>query len=267
MAETALLEHGESLAIAGMPTLAPVGAQPQPWWWDCARALAGDGRQRAYPCHFGRVALERRELYATFFDDSPEQLADALRRFLDLSRPYPQRRLALAAFRRPDGVERDPEGCGRRFWELLRALRDLDERPWPDDIPTSPEDPAWEYSFHGVPMFIFAAAPLYRRRRSRHLGPGMVMLFQPRNVFDGIEGSTPAGAKARKLIRRRLSEWDDAPPHPDMGDYGDASNHEWLQYFLPDDDSRAFDTCPMGDQAQGPSEHCQPSDERGGDPR
>jgi FPC/CPF motif-containing protein YcgG len=100
-------------------------------------------------------------------------------------------------------------------------------------------------------MFVFAAAPTYGRRASRNLGPGLVLLFQPRNVFVGIEGGTPRGMAARQVIRDRLSHWDTVSPHPDLGDYGDPSNHEWRQYFIPDDQSRLYESCPLNVDSQG----------------
>jgi len=30
-----------------------------------------------------------------------------------------------------------------------------------------------------------------------------------------------------------------------MGDYGDPSNYEWRQYFIAEDDSDVFPTCPF----------------------
>lgn len=72
----------------------------------------------------------------------------------------------------------------------------------------------------------------------------MVLLFQPRSVFAAIEGGTPGGTKAREVIRRRLAAWDLAGLHPSLGDYGDPSNHEADQYFLPDDDSPPA-PCPL----------------------
>jgi FPC/CPF motif-containing protein YcgG len=68
---------------------------------------------------------------------------------------------------------------------------------------------------------------------------------QPRNVFDGIEGGSPAGTKARRNIRNDLAAWDTADPHPSMGDYGDQSNHEWQQYYIADDATSMYGSCPL----------------------
>ena len=118
---------------------------------------------RAYPCHFGRYALELGELFGTPVGRGQPiaGLADDLSAFLDATRPTPKRRMVLAAFFEPEPVERDHEWYAQRFWPVLAGLHACDDRPWPDDVPTSPLDSQWEFSFHGVPMFVFAAAPTH----------------------------------------------------------------------------------------------------------
>jgi FPC/CPF motif-containing protein YcgG len=228
-----------------MPVVVGDGVTPQPWWDEVTGAFAAEVGQRGYPCHFGRQALQRGELHVTFFERDPGPLVAALRDFLDLSRPHLARRMVLAAFRRPEAVRRDERWYADEFWRILQYLHDHDDRPWPADASADPEDPGWEFSFHGTAMFVFSAAPSYEERRSRRLGPGMVLLFQPRNVFDGIEGGTPKGIQARQLIRKRMLVWDTQPPHADLGDYGNPSNHEWRQYFIADGDSRLHERCPL----------------------
>ena len=199
-----------------------------------------------YPCNFGRYALQHDELYGSWVDRDGDldPLRGDLAAFLDGTRPYPRRRMVLAAFLAPEPAT-DHAGHGRRFWSTLQFLHDHDDRPWPADIPAAPSDAHWEFSYHGTPMFVFAAAPTHRARRSRNLGPGLVLLFQPRNVFAGIEGGTRAGTKARRNIRRDLAAWDTVDPHPSMGDYGDPSNYEWTQYYIADDASALHRSCPL----------------------
>lgn len=201
---------------------------------------------RAYPCYFGRRALEQRELFVTYIDrEGICGFAESLAVFLDYHvRPAPERRQVLAAFAEPCG-EQAHDAYARRFWEILCWLHKHDPQSWPSDVPHDPHDPAWEFSFNGTPMFVFAAAPTHRLRRSRNLGGCLVLLFQPRNVFTGIEGGTRAGIVARRRIRDSLAAWDCVPAHPAMGDYGDPSNFEWRQYFLPDDQSEMYSACPF----------------------
>jgi uncharacterized protein len=230
--------------IEGVPVVAGQ-ATAEPWWSEALRQFKESVGQRDYPCHFGRLALTRGELYAAFCDQDTASLADRLSWFLDMSRVHPDRRLVLAAFYESGAISGGEADYGEMFWRILQGLHDADTADWPVGIPRDPEDSAWEFSFHGVPMFVFAAAPSYARRASRNVGSSLVLLFQPRNVFDGIEGGTPRGMAARQIIRTRLSQWDTVPAHPDMGDYGDPSNHEWRQYFIPDAQSRLHEKCPL----------------------
>jgi len=234
------------MLVERLPFMGPEGTVPEPWWSGVAKEFAENVGHPEYPCHFGRAALERGELFGTFFngDDMPT-LADTLRSFLDMSRQHLRRRMVLAAFRRPESTPRTEYWYDAEFWRILQALHRADERAWPGELPVDPDEPGWEFAFHGTPIFVFCASPSYLQRRSRGLGPGMVLLFQPRNVFAGIEGGTPAGTRARELIRARTQAWDDELPHPDLGSYGDTPNREWRQYFIADDSSRLHERCPL----------------------
>jgi uncharacterized protein len=231
--------------IEGIPVLLCDGAEPAPWWSQSLRQFKESVGQREYPCHFGRLALARGELFAAFPGPTTASLAQRLSWFLDMSRRCLDRRLVLAAFCEPRTQPVSESAYAEQFWQVLQELHDADAAEWPADIPHDPEDSTWEFAFHGVPMFVFAAAPSYARRASRNVGPGLVVLFQPRNVFDGIEGGTPRGMAARQIIRRRLNQWDTVPVHPDLGDYGDPANSEWRQYFIPDGPGRLQEKCPL----------------------
>jgi len=223
-----------------------VAAQAWPdWVLASARTLHENLRQREYPCHFGRQALERGHLMTTYaVPDDLGPLARALAYFLDHTPRVRGGRHALCAFVRTDAgrTHRDHD---RGFWRVLQYLHDHDPKPWPAGFPVSPADPAWEFCFNGEPMFVFGAVPTHVLRASRNLGDSLVMIFQPRSVFLDIAGGTPAGIAARARIRERLGVWDLAAPHPSMGDYGDPSNAEWRQYFIPDDDSDLHPSCPL----------------------
>jgi amino acid adenylation domain-containing protein len=204
-------------------------------------------RDRSYPCHFGRHALELGELFASWLTSGEDMvlLARDLAAFLDTSQAFPRRRMALAVFVEPESEQHSHKWYGEYFWSVLAGLRAVDDEPWPADIPVSPQDPRWEFSFHGVPMFVFAASPTHHLRRSRQLGAGLVLLFQPRNVFHGVEGGTPGGIIARKQIRSKLLKWDSAPLHPLIGDYADPASSEWKQYFLSEDGRPLYGSCPL----------------------
>ena len=202
---------------------------------------------REYPCHFGRQAYLAGDLFATWLGlgEDLAELGDSLSAFLEASRPFPRRRMVLACFCEPERQDRPHDWYADRFWHLLSSLRAVDPGPWPDHMPTSPEAGDWEFCFHGTPMFVFAATPSHELRISRRLGPGMVLLFQPRNVFHGIEGGTPGGIAARTRIHGQLRKWDLVAPHPAMGPYGDPAHPEWRQYFIGDHDRPMHSTCPL----------------------
>jgi len=234
------------------PDVAVDPAGPE-WFVRAARTFRENVRSREYPCHFGRQSLERRELMVTHAELADlRPLADALAFFLDNTPRVRGGRHVLSAFLRPSastlstgvgGPSHDDHD--RAFWEVLQYLHDHDPEPWPEGFPMDTEDPSWEFCFNGEAMFVFGAAPTHGLRASRNLADCLVLLFQPRSVFFGIEGGTAAGIVARKRIRERLRAWDLAGPHPSMGNYGDPSNVEWRQYFIPDDDSDLHGECPF----------------------
>ncbi len=200
----------------------------------------------AYPCHLGTAAEKQGELLVTYIEGNKrEHLPQTLSAFLRISAAHPSQRYVLALFCEPECEPRGLDYYETMFWKLMQFLHDNDPKPWPEGQPIDPCDPHWEFTFDGTPMFVFEAAPAYQRRHSRNLGPSLVVLFQPRRVFDDIEGGTPAGIKTRKRIRERLIAWDHMETHPDMGSYGDPSNYEWKQYFLPDDNTPVTAQCPL----------------------
>lgn len=228
----------------------PTGCPP--WFAESLLEFRRDVGNTDYPCYFGYRALRDGELFATWVGrgESGANLAADLQEFLDATRPFPNRRMVLAAFFAPEPPGHSHEWYGDRFWAVLSELGGLDNRPRPAGYPESPQDPKWEFTFGGEAMFVFAASPTHVDRRSRRLGPGLVMLFQPRNVFHRIEGGTPGGTVARRRIRAKLTDWDAAPAHPAMGDYGDAANFEWKQYYIADHERPMRARCPL-DPAAG----------------
>jgi hypothetical protein len=203
-----------------------------------------------YPCYFGAAAEQRGELYYTYVTaETLEQMPATLATFLEAADRFPKERRNLTLFFAPDAVLQAHEQYRQRFWRFLRFLRVRDHCPWPSEVPSNPDHPLWEFAFAGRTIFVFCSAPSYRRRCSRALGPGMIILMQPRSSFFGIEGDTPAGVAARSKTRQLLTRWDQIPPHPDLGVYGDTENREWKQYFLPDDNRPSRGHCPFTSHA------------------
>lgn len=224
-----------------------LGKADLPAWLERSHATLCESLvDSAYPCYLGTAAEKLGELLISYVDGGDrEHLPDTLTSFLRISAAHPDQRLALALFFEPDEVPKSLEQYHGEFWDTLQFLHDHDAIPWPPEQPRDPADPNWEFTFAGTPMFVFVACPGYDKRRSRNLGPGLLLLFQPRLVFVGMEGGTPPGIKTRKIIRKRLTAWDHMDTHPDMGSYGDPSNYEWKQYCLPDDNAPTKGQCPL----------------------
>lgn len=230
-----------------------VGPMPA-WGADCARDMIATLRSDAepFPCVFAVAAANSGGLRFGFVDDLydertwsvlPEILASYLATYQSISRNTS----LVVFFGSGDGTAGqrtdDVLGYERRFWSLLRYLHDADGEPWPSDIPTDTEDPAWEFSFQGSPIFVVCNTPAHRRLRSRS-NPVFTITFQPRWVFEGLAPTTPRGAAARKVIRERLRRMDEVDSTPLLGSYGDPANREWKQYFLRDDATVA-EKCPF----------------------
>lgn len=204
-------------------------------------------RTDRYPCVFGVDALRKGGLRFAFVDDADGEqgarsLAAALREFVAVFPAMPKRSSLITFLDVPPAQGVD--GYQEVFWRTLARLRAIDDRPWPEGIARDPEDPWWEFCFAGEPMFVVCATAAHSGRRSRS-AENMMITFQPRPVFDGLDSDTPAGRRARKIIRGRLATYDSVPAHSALGPYGDPGHREWRQYFLPDADDQAPARCPL----------------------
>lgn len=201
---------------------------------------------RGYPCVFGHQSLVNRQVWLTWTETAqPSALPAELTAFLERT-DAAAGRPCLAVFLPPVPGGPDHRALHDQFWSVLDHLQDHDDREWPVGQPRDPDDPNWQFHFHGVPLFLFGMAPTHLARRSRNVGASMVVMFVPKKAFAGIEVATVAGNAARTGIRRRLEQWDAAPIHPSLGTL-DAFSAEWKQYFLPDDASDLAAQCPLQD--------------------
>ncbi|MDA2803522.1 YqcI/YcgG family protein [Nocardiopsis suaedae] len=222
-----------------------------------------------FPCVFGVDALRRGTLRFAFVDDTADPPSETPGDGIEPAARGTALALADYAARAPSighrtslvvvyrGALGPHPGAGRdavkayrdRFWALLQRVHRLDAHPWPDGIPHDPESPTWEFCFAGTPMFVVVNTPAHERRRSRGF-PYFCITFQPRFVFEGLEGSSSQGRNARRIIRGRLDDYDDVPPAPVLGDYGTAGNREWTQYFLEEEEGAAVPPrCPFSVRA------------------
>ncbi|SCG69317.1 YqcI/YcgG family protein [Micromonospora halophytica] len=236
-------------------TCAPSTPREIHWERDAAEKfsrLMGD-EERPFPCVYSVDAFRTESLRYAFIpqgEDAVAHLAMALREYVREA-PSLGRRTSLVTFFAPASGRTTLEDYRSLFWETLQALHDLDDEPWPSEVPTDTDSEWWEFCFAGMKLFIAANAPAYNFRDSRHF-EYFSIAFQPRFVFDDITEDTPAGKNGRNLIRERLHLYDKIPPTPVLGDFGTPGIREWHQYFLEDhnDMPQSDAKCPFSNRVE-----------------
>jgi FPC/CPF motif-containing protein YcgG len=196
-----------------------------------------------YPCFFGQSGEARGEMLYTFIAErGMNELVENMRQFVSLIGAPPHERSSLIAFFKPDSSITDHMSFVTRFWQILQFLHDHDRDPVTDK---TPGHPLWEFAFERCEMFVVGASSTYKHRRSRNLGPGVVLVFQPRALFIDPATSQPIAASVRQGIHKRMMAYDGMTVHPDIGFYGNVGNREWKQYALPDDNVPEAGACPF----------------------
>ncbi|MDQ1721792.1 MAG: uncharacterized protein QOI26_1526, partial [Pseudonocardiales bacterium] len=192
----------------------------------------------SFPCIFGVSAVRKGTARYSFIPAGRSRvaaLAAALTEFTLIATALGNRTSLVCFFDFEAGVN-TLEEYRDHFWALLGELQAGDTSEWPPDISDNPQDPTWEFSFNSTPMFVVANTPSHLDRRSRQ-ARYLTITFQPRFVFDDLKAGTPAGDKARTVIRRRLASYDSVERTPLLGSFGQPGNVEWSQYFLDDDNA------------------------------
>ena len=212
-------------------------------------SMIGDKDGSPFPCYFGiEVEREGDLLYAACESTTDPaallRFRDTLAEYLDAYQDHAER-APLAVFFAPLDDDATEADYHERLWHVLEFLHVHDPEPWPDDIPTDPADPHWEFCFAGEPMFPTSRAPFYDERLSRYSPIGLEITFQPRAVFEGITADTEAGQRARDAIQSRMEAYDGVCPHADLGDWGVEGDLEWTQYLFREDETQSPDECPL----------------------
>ncbi len=199
-----------------------------------------------FPCHFGIQAERAGHLCYCFAEEHDySHLPLALSQFLTLSRAHPAIRHALVLFVKPGHSWQDFDDYHDQFWEVLTHLHKQDSAPWPEEIPLDPDEALWEFSFGGEPIFVSGNAPIYEKHKTRNVGPCLVLIFQPRRIFQDISYETAHGKRSIDAIRRKVEDIEGLPIHPDLGAYGDREKREWKQYMITDDNEPTIRKCPL----------------------
>lgn len=202
---------------------------------------------RPFPCVFGVTGYRHDQLRYLFLDPfDVNVLGEQLALFVSESRSHGPN-TSLLLFTRPRPVQ-TMDAYYRKFWLTLDQLARIDKNPWPAAIPETVDDPMWEFSFAGEPIFVVCSTPAHVMRQSRR-SSAFMMTFQPRWVFDKILGTDKAAAAAFGEVRKRLVPFDTTSPSPLLGRYGHQEGREYKQYFLYDD-NQAPPACPFHKLAQ-----------------
>ncbi|WP_370681978.1 YqcI/YcgG family protein [Comamonas sp. GB3 AK4-5] len=208
----------------------------------------------SFPCYFGTVGVKKDEMrYGVINRDALHELPAKLNEFMQFAREHADVRHAYITFFEPEKEEHDFDHYQKRFWEIVNYLHQHDPLPWPAHVTEDTENPNWEFCFSGDDIFLFCGFPAYKQRNSRRFGKSMMILFQPKRVFIGIEGATPGGIQARKIIRPKLQAYDgDMEMHPDFNVIDETLAFRWKQYCASDDNSPATGRCPFSGAKQPP---------------
>lgn len=199
-----------------------------------------------FPCYFGMKAEKKGELrYAYITHDDWSNLPKALAGFLELFKEPTKVRHGFFLFVEPEKEARDIPYYRDYFWRILQYLHEHDPAPWPETAPKDPDHFLWDFHFGKEPIFAFGNCPAYKQRKTRDLGNSLVIGFQPRKIFEGLEGTEKGGIMSREKVRERVEAWDNLPKHPDISHFGDPNHNEWKQFFIGDDSEPIAGKCPF----------------------
>ncbi|MFO7927955.1 MAG: YqcI/YcgG family protein [Halobacteriota archaeon] len=220
-------------------------------WTTFREGLLGERNGSPFPCFFGAESVANGDPLYTAVPSMTDKdalldLGRTLLEYLDRWQDHSERASLVTFFKPPERPLTESE-YHDSLWHILQFLHVHDPEPWPEDIPTDPDDSRWEFSFGGEPMFPTCRAPFYRTRKSRYCPVGLEITFQPRKLFEtlNVTADTDAGQHARDVIQGRLEEYDGVCPHADLGDWGVEGDREWPQYMLSEDESQAPEECPI----------------------
>ncbi|WP_227938242.1 YqcI/YcgG family protein [Alkalihalobacillus deserti] len=204
--------------------------------------------ENAFPCIPAIQALYNKHLRFAFVGDPRDQttsltLADTIKEYALSSRKFGKYSTLITFFFTPNDLATMPIAYFEHlFWEQLKAIHAIDQKKWPSSVPKEVSNPAWEFCFHGEPLFIYCASPAHKQRKSRNF-PYFMFALTPRWVLQNFPSSSDYANIIKSKIRNRLTKYDSIAPHPDLNTYGNEDNFEWKQYFLRDDQTSS--SCPF----------------------
>ena len=204
------------------------------------RAIAAN---RAFPCPFVARAVARSTIWCGQITSSDVGIHDAHNAIGDYLEIVNQEanpkdgafHILLLGCAVPDRAS--GEQVREIAWDLLLKLSAFDAArgfSWPDAIPTQIDDPQWAYCLREVPFFVNVSSDRLRGRRSRNLGYGLTLVFQPREGIDFIAPPGAEGDQLREHIRRRIDRYDAIERSPELSSFGASDSRDWRQVWLED---------------------------------
>lgn len=202
---------------------------------------------KAFPCIYSTIGHRGDEHRFVFLESSDPsdsrniQIAGtALREYLthaDQFGPF----TSLVIFSAPSTTILSIETYTQNHWNFLRALHTWDPIPWPKDVPSNVEDPAWQFNFAGEPVLPISLHPAYERRNSRRMSTHVIAV-QPWRLLSELV-STPEKAQASsEKVRKLLKLYDDIPVCPDLKPFQDGCAVESRMLCLLDKNESSI--CP-----------------------
>ncbi|MEA5470452.1 YqcI/YcgG family protein [Spirulina sp. 06S082] len=180
--------------------------------------------QDNFPCFFGTLAEQKRMIrYAIApsltTSESFDHILEAVYSYLEEERNLTANEinensllLSLAIFFPLEAEEYSLEQYAKQIYDFLNELHRRDRFPWPEEIPTDPNDSEWRYCLGGRSLFVNISTPANRKRRSRNLAPGLIAVINPDDVFERVWKRW--GEDPRHNIYKRMEKYDRIPPSP-----------------------------------------------------
>ncbi|WEG13219.1 YqcI/YcgG family protein [Pullulanibacillus sp. KACC 23026] len=220
------------------------------WKKDAARKFSEKMRDRhhPFPCIPATIGYQLDQFRYGFLPEpwDPEtvsELANALEAYSKQYRDLGSYTSLILFYKDHQLESKMVEDYEQIFWEHLTQVSHLDKFDWPKTIPTDPANTLWEFCFHNEQYFVYCGTPAHKNRQSRQF-PYLMLAITPRSVLVDFYSSQNRAAKIKSNIRKRLTNYDTAPIHPNLNTYGREDNYEWKQYFLRDDET-TLSKCPF----------------------
>lgn len=198
-------------------------------------------KSEGFPCLLGIAAHKRNLVRFAWIDpraDSEDRLARIMDRYLSELAYVDQPEAGLSSLIVFVRSAQDADLTRNQFeaWSILDGSFKHDSHSWPDDVPEDWNDPDFSFCYGGERWFVNVSCPGHEGRRSRNLGPAIVLAMQPLSASNGYFSNLQSKIAAQRSIRQRVLAYDGMPPHEGLGPIiGESCPRPFPEsYFLPD---------------------------------